>query len=113
MNQNVKDFLNKLEDDLEGFINTIENGKAKRGLSLDCLRKATSCMVEKDQRLKDLILKNKKDMWKNHNLFELVDLYSQINVLDDNFYIELNNGEVALQCIAPVSHLADKAQYNK
>ncbi|GLJ23180.1 hypothetical protein SUGI_0437760 [Cryptomeria japonica] len=114
----VKNFHDKLEDDLEGFVS------AEGGMSLDSLRKATSIMAEKDQQLKDLILKNKKDIWKDRNLNELVELYRELNTVNKNLYNELNNClvrmscnqgflEVALQCIAPSSNLPGKAQYTK
>ncbi|CAN6544135.1 unnamed protein product [Malus baccata var. baccata] len=76
----------KLDADLQSFntnlqtrtnhvISTIAEGVEVRALSLDSLKEVTGCLLEMNQEVVKVILECKKDIWKNQELFELVDEY--------------------------------------
>ncbi|KAM1151896.1 hypothetical protein FF1_034560 [Malus domestica] len=76
----------KLDADLQSFdtnlqtrtnhvISTITAGVEVRALSLDSLKEVTGCLLEINQEVVKVILECKKDIWKNQELFELVDEY--------------------------------------
>ncbi|KAL2552102.1 hypothetical protein Fot_05721 [Forsythia ovata] len=56
-------------------INSIAVGLEVRSLSLDSLRDVTECLLEMNQEVVKIILQNKKDIWKNKELSDLVDDY--------------------------------------
>ncbi|XP_059075399.1 UPF0496 protein At4g34330-like [Cryptomeria japonica] len=56
----VKNIEHKLEAGIERIIDAVENGGAENSVSLDSLKVVTSWLAEKDEHLKNLILKNKK-----------------------------------------------------
>ncbi|XP_048424817.1 UPF0496 protein At4g34320-like [Pyrus x bretschneideri] len=76
----------KLDADLQSFdtnlhtrtnlvINTIAAGVEVRALSFDSLKEVTGCLLEMNQEVVKVILECKKDIWKNQELFELVEEY--------------------------------------
>lgn len=76
----------KLDADLQSFdttlqartnqvINTLAIGVEVRALSFDSLREVTECLLEMNQEVVKVILECKKDIWKNQELFELVEEY--------------------------------------
>ncbi|KAE8687704.1 UPF0496 protein 1 [Hibiscus syriacus] len=56
-------------------INTLAMGVEARALSFDSLREVTGCLLEMNQEVVKVILECKKDIWKNQELFELVEEY--------------------------------------
>ncbi|KAF5443980.1 hypothetical protein F2P56_036490 [Juglans regia] len=76
----------RLDADLQSFdatlqtrtnqvINTLAVGVEVRALSFDSLREVTECLLEMNQEVVKVILECKKDIWKNQELFELVEEY--------------------------------------
>ncbi|GLT58149.1 hypothetical protein SLA2020_310690 [Shorea laevis] len=76
----------KLDADLQNFdttlqaktshvINTLAVGVEVRALSFDSLKEVTGCLLEMNQEVVKVILECKKDIWKNQELFELVEEY--------------------------------------
>ncbi|XP_068316977.1 UPF0496 protein At4g34320-like [Pyrus communis] len=76
----------KLDADLQTFdmnlqtrtnhvISTIAAGVEVRALSFDSLKEVTGCLLEMNQEVVKVILECKKDIWKNQELFELVEEY--------------------------------------
>lgn len=56
-------------------INTLALGVEVRALSFDTLKEVTECLLEMNQEVVKVILHCKKDIWKNQELFELVEEY--------------------------------------
>ncbi|XP_076906704.1 UPF0496 protein At4g34320-like [Bidens hawaiensis] len=56
-------------------INTLAVGVEVRTLSFDTLKEVTECLLEMNQEVVKVILHCKKDIWKNQELFELVEEY--------------------------------------
>ena len=76
----------KLDEDLRSFdtslqvrtnhvINTLAVGVEVWALSFDSLKEVTECLLEMNQEVVKVILECKKDIWKNQELFELVEEY--------------------------------------
>ncbi|XP_050235137.1 UPF0496 protein At4g34320-like [Mercurialis annua] len=76
----------KLDMDLQSFdtslqvrtnhvINTLAVGVEVRALSFDSLKEVTECLLEMNQEVVKVILECKKDIWKNQELFDLVEEY--------------------------------------
>jgi hypothetical protein len=76
----------RLDKDLQSFdttlqawtnhvINTLAVGIEVRALSFDSLKEVTECLLEMNQEVVKVILECKKDIWKNQELFELVEEY--------------------------------------
>ncbi|XP_021896671.1 UPF0496 protein At4g34320-like [Carica papaya] len=56
-------------------INSLAVGVEVRALSFDSLKEVTECLLEMNQEVVKVILECKKDIWKNQELFELVEEY--------------------------------------
>ncbi|ESW25136.1 hypothetical protein PHAVU_003G010400 [Phaseolus vulgaris] len=76
----------KLDSDLQSFdttvqaranqvIKTLAVGVEVRSLSFESLKQVTECLLEMNQEVVKVILSSKKDIWKNQELFELVEEY--------------------------------------
>ncbi|KAA8536134.1 hypothetical protein F0562_028612 [Nyssa sinensis] len=76
----------RLDADLQSFdttlqartnhvINTLAVGVEVRALSFDSLKEVTECLLEMNQEVVKVILECKQDIWKNQELFELVEEY--------------------------------------
>ncbi|KAM7253572.1 hypothetical protein ACFE04_021726 [Oxalis oulophora] len=76
----------RIDTDLQSFdtalqartnhvINTLAVGVEVRALSFDSLKEVTGCLLEMNQEVVKVILECKKDIWKNQELFELVEEY--------------------------------------
>ncbi|KAI3970984.1 hypothetical protein MKX01_024631 [Papaver californicum] len=62
----------RLDPDLQSFDESTERVRA---LSLDSLKKVTGCLLEMNEEVVKIILDCKQDIWKNQQLFELVEEY--------------------------------------
>ncbi|KAL7125352.1 hypothetical protein ABFS83_14G111600 [Erythranthe nasuta] len=76
----------KLDIDLQSFdatlqsrthnvINSLAVGVEVKALSFDSLKEVTECLLEMNQEVVKVILDCKKDIWKNQELFDLVEDY--------------------------------------
>ncbi|KAL0430359.1 UNVERIFIED_CONTAM: hypothetical protein Sradi_0661900 [Sesamum radiatum] len=71
-------------------INSIAVGLEVRSLSLDSLREVTECLLEMNQEVVKIILQNKRDIWKNQELSDLVDDYFENSLLTLDFCTALD-----------------------
>ncbi|KAH6774668.1 transmembrane protein [Perilla frutescens var. hirtella] len=71
-------------------INSIAVGLDARALSLDSLSQVTECLLEMNQEVVRIILQNKRDVWKNPELSDLVDDYFDNSLLTLDFCTALD-----------------------
>ncbi|XP_020425125.1 UPF0496 protein At4g34320 isoform X3 [Prunus persica] len=71
----LQSFDTNLQTRTNQVINTIAAGVEVRALSFDSLKEITECLLEMNQEVVKVILECKKDIWKNQELFELVEEY--------------------------------------
>ncbi|KAL8118533.1 UPF0496 protein 1-like [Apium graveolens] len=72
------------------LLTTLSAGVEVKSVSLDSLRHVTETFLEIDQDVVNVILDCKKDIWKNQELFNLVDEYFKNSVETLNFCNALN-----------------------
>lgn len=70
-------------------INSLAVGVEVRALSFDSLREVTGCLLEMNQQVVKVILECKKDIWKNQELFDLVEEYFDNSLQTLDFCIAL------------------------
>lgn len=75
MDEELQSFDTTLHARTNRVINTIAAGVEVRALSFDSLKEVTGCLLEMNQEVVKVILECKKDIWKNQELFELVEDY--------------------------------------
>ncbi|XP_047339101.1 UPF0496 protein At4g34320-like [Impatiens glandulifera] len=68
-------FDNNLQSRTNRVITTLADEAEIRSLSFDSFRQVTECLLEMNQEVVRVILECKKDIWKNRELFELVEEY--------------------------------------
>ncbi|GER25109.1 hypothetical protein STAS_00679 [Striga asiatica] len=71
-------------------ISSIAVGLETRSLSLDSLSEVTECLLEMNQEVVKIVLQNKRDVWKNKELFDLVDDYFDNSLLTMDFCASLD-----------------------
>ncbi|PIA55627.1 hypothetical protein AQUCO_00700143v1 [Aquilegia coerulea] len=64
-----------LQDRTNRVINSIAVGVEVHAMSIDSLREVTGCLLDMNQEVVKIILDCKQDVWKNQELFELVEEY--------------------------------------
>lgn len=73
-------------------ISTLATGVEVRALSFDSLKEVTECLLEMNQEVVKVILDCKKDIWKNNELFELVEDYFENSLKTLDFCAALEKG---------------------
>ncbi|KAM7470736.1 hypothetical protein LguiA_008919 [Lonicera macranthoides] len=71
----LQSFDTTLQSRTNTVINTLAVGVEVRALSFDSLKEVTECLLEMNQEVVKVILEFRKDIWKNQELFELVEEY--------------------------------------
>lgn len=71
----LQSFDTTLQARTSNVINTLAVGVEVRALSFDSLKVVTECLLQMNQEVVKVILECKKDIWKNQELFELVEEY--------------------------------------
>ncbi|KAG8368276.1 hypothetical protein BUALT_Bualt15G0028400 [Buddleja alternifolia] len=71
----LQSFDTALQVRTHNVINTLAAGVEVRALSFDSLKEVTECLLEMNQEVVKVILDCKKDIWKNQELFDLVEEY--------------------------------------
>lgn len=71
----IQSFDTTLQQRTSRVISTLAHGVEVRSLSFDSLREVTGCLLEMNQEVVKVILECKKDIWKNPELFDLVEEY--------------------------------------
>lgn len=87
----LQSFDSTLQARTHQAINTIAVGVEVRALSFDSLKEITECLLEMNQEVVKVILACKKDIWKNQELFELVEEYFENSLQSLDFCTELEN----------------------
>ncbi|RWV86825.1 hypothetical protein GW17_00051242 [Ensete ventricosum] len=72
-------------------ISTLALGVEVHALSFDSLREVIGCLLEMNQEVVKVILDSRKDVWKNPELFELVEDYFENSLLTIDFCTALEN----------------------
>lgn len=75
MDEDLMSFDTNLHARTTHVINAVAAGVEVRAMSLDSLKEVTGCLLEMNQEVVKVILECKKDIWKNQELFELVEEY--------------------------------------
>ncbi|KAJ8747634.1 hypothetical protein K2173_012810 [Erythroxylum novogranatense] len=75
IDEDLQSFDTTLHARTKNVINTLAVGVEVRALSFDSLKEVTECLLEMNQEVVKVILECKKDIWKNQELFELVEEY--------------------------------------
>lgn len=75
VDEDLQSFDNNLQARTNQVISTLAVGVEVRALSFDSLKEVTECLLEMNQEVVKVILECKKDIWKNQELFELVEEY--------------------------------------
>jgi hypothetical protein len=75
LDKDLQSFDTTLQARTNHVINTLAVGIEVRALSFDSLKEVTECLLEMNQEVVKVILECKKDIWKNQELFELVEEY--------------------------------------
>ncbi|CAN8229464.1 unnamed protein product [Cochlearia groenlandica] len=73
-------------------ISTLASGVEVRALSLDSLKEVTTCLLEMNQEVVKVILDCKNDIWKNQEMFELVEDYFENSLKTLDFCGALEKG---------------------
>ncbi|KAJ9170822.1 hypothetical protein P3X46_018896 [Hevea brasiliensis] len=92
----------KLDPDLQSFdatlhertnriINTLATGAGFRSLSFDSLKEVTNSLLDINQDVVEVILQSKEDIWKNKDLFALVEEYFDNSARTLDFCTALEN----------------------
>ncbi|KAK9165601.1 hypothetical protein Scep_000792 [Stephania cephalantha] len=71
----LQSFDSSLQARTNRAISTLAGGVEVQALSFDSLKEVTECLLEMNQEVVKIILACKKDIWKNQELFELVEEY--------------------------------------
>lgn len=71
----LQSFDAMLQARANNVISTLATGVEVRAMSFDTLKEVTECLLEMNQEVVKVILNCKKDIWKNQELFELVEEY--------------------------------------
>ncbi|XP_051132841.1 UPF0496 protein At4g34320-like [Andrographis paniculata] len=75
VDMDLQSFDTTLQVRTNNVINALAAGVEVRAVSFDSLREVTGCLLEMNQEVVKVILDCKKDIWKNQELFELVEDY--------------------------------------
>ncbi|XP_031111929.1 UPF0496 protein At4g34320-like [Ipomoea triloba] len=70
-------------------LSALAGGVEVRALSFDSLKEVTGCLLDMNQEVVKVILECKKDIWKNQELFELVEEYFENSLKTLDFCVEL------------------------
>nr|DAD21750.1 TPA_asm: hypothetical protein HUJ06_023213 [Nelumbo nucifera] len=71
----LQTFDSTLQARTNHVINTLAHGVEVRALSFHSLKEVTGCLLDMNQEVVKIILECKTDIWKNQELFELVEEY--------------------------------------
>ncbi|EOA29511.1 hypothetical protein CARUB_v10013876mg [Capsella rubella] len=87
----LESFDSALHERTNRVINKLASGVEIKSLSFDSLREVTQCLLDMNQDVVKVILQDKEDIWNNHDLFSLVNLYFESTLKTMDFCSELEN----------------------
>lgn len=85
----LKSFDSTLQRRASHVISTLTSGLDVHSLSFDTLREVTGCLLDTNQEVVKIILEYKKDIWKNAELFNIVEEYFESSLQTLDFCISL------------------------
>ncbi|CAH9079674.1 unnamed protein product [Cuscuta epithymum] len=86
----MNDFDSALQARTNHALSSIAGGGIEvRALSFDSLKDVTECLLDMDQQVVKVILECKKDIWRNQELFQLVEEYFDNSLKTLDFCVEL------------------------
>ncbi|XP_018449855.1 UPF0496 protein At4g34320-like [Raphanus sativus] len=88
----LQSFDNCLQARTSHVISTLATGVEVRALSFDSLKEVTECLLEMNQEVVKVILDCKKDIWKNQEMFDLVEDYFENSLQTLDFCAALEKG---------------------
>ncbi|KAL2504810.1 UPF0496 protein [Abeliophyllum distichum] len=95
----LRNFDSTLQARTSRAINSIAVSLDVKSVSLDSLRDVTECLLEMNQGVVKIILQNKRDIWKNKELSDLVDDYFENSLQTLDFCTALES------CLKRASHI--------
>ncbi|KAH6806475.1 transmembrane protein [Perilla frutescens var. frutescens] len=95
----LQNFDSNLQLRTSRAINSIAVGIDVRSIPLHSLREVTECLLEMNQEVVKIILQNKRDVWKNKDLSDLVDDYFENSLLTLDFCTALDS------CLKRAAHI--------
>lgn len=87
----LRTFNANLQARTDKVLSTLSSGVDVGALSLDSLKEITECLLEMNQEVVKVILDSKKDIWRNEELFELVQDYFNDSLPTLDFCASLEN----------------------
>ncbi|KAI6677794.1 hypothetical protein NL676_038590 [Syzygium grande] len=90
-NPDLRTFDANLQVRTNQVLSTVASGVDVQALSLDSLKEITECLLEMNQEVVKVILDSKKDIWRNQELFELVECYFKDSLHTLGFCAALEN----------------------
>uniref|UniRef100_A0A2P2KJL6 Uncharacterized protein MANES_13G136100 n=1 Tax=Rhizophora mucronata TaxID=61149 RepID=A0A2P2KJL6_RHIMU len=87
----LQSFDNALHERTSRVIDTLVTGVNFRSLSIDSLKEFTNFLLEMNQEALHVILESREDIWKNQELFDLVEEYLKISIMTMDFCTALSN----------------------
>lgn len=84
LDRDLQTFDTTLQARTNHVLSTLASGVEVRALSFDSLKEVTECLLDMNQEVVKVILECKKDIWRNQELFELVEEYfeNSLHTLD-------------------------------
>ncbi|KAM7479276.1 hypothetical protein LguiA_027489 [Lonicera macranthoides] len=84
LDRDLQNFDTTLQARTNHVLSTLASGAEVRALSFDSLKEVTECLLDMNQEVVKVILECKKDIWRNQELFELVEEYfeNSLHTLD-------------------------------
>ncbi|CAA3003453.1 UPF0496 protein 1-like [Olea europaea var. sylvestris] len=95
----LRNFDANLQARTSRAINSIAVSLDVQSVSLDSLRDVTECLLEMNQGVVEMILQNKRDIWKSKELSDLVDDYFENSLQTLDFCTALES------CLKRASHI--------
>ncbi|KAJ8764273.1 hypothetical protein K2173_006013 [Erythroxylum novogranatense] len=87
----LQDFDKTLHERTTRVISSLATGVEVRSLSMDSLKEVTSCLLEMNQEVVQVILKSQEDIYKNQELFPLIEEYLENSIKTMDFCTALTN----------------------
>ncbi|KDP31809.1 hypothetical protein JCGZ_12270 [Jatropha curcas] len=91
LDPDLQSFDNAVRERTNQVISSLATGVEVRSLSFDSLREVTNCLLEMNQEVVKVILECKEDIWKNNDLFALVEEYFDNSAKTLDFCTALEN----------------------
>ncbi|XP_006286139.2 UPF0496 protein At4g34320 [Capsella rubella] len=88
----IQSFDKRMQARTSDVINTLATGVEVRGVSLDSLKVVTESLLDMNQEVVKVMLDCKKDIWKDKEMFKLVEDYFETSMKTHDFCDALRKG---------------------